>query len=95
MLYTKYHILGFRHSGSRQEGLFCFPIQTYAIQVIPCIGSFWPLGHYFTKLDRSLNGKALGLVVSDKTVLKVWYLIVLIPDRCTLTYFAYIKEKRR
>ena len=73
------------HSGSRQEYLFCFPILAYDIHVIPCIGPFWPLGCYFTKLDGNLNDKALGLVVSDKAVLKVWYLIVSISDLRTLT----------
>ena len=48
-----------------------------------------------TYFDRSLNGEALGLVVSDTTVLKVWYLIVSSSDPCTLTHFVYIKENKK
>ena len=58
---------------------------------VPCghlLGKGWPLGSHLWCLTVSCHFP-IGILG------QVWYLIVSIPDLCTLTYFATISLRKR
>ena len=90
MPHTKYQ--GFSLVVSDRKNLSYIPIEAYVKHVFPRRDCFWPQRHNFNKLGRGPLGHASYQISRRGCGCGMWYLIVSIPDLCTLSYFCRVKS---